>query len=216
MIIVINLFNQLFKPRSGGAHLPDPSLSRDRGWRNTAEAAQGLVKGGISLIWLQLSGLLYSPLFWVQNVCPPHTTFFFFFTLAGNKHRTLLSPSEKPDCCAELSVCPLLLTSHPLIGMNQSRQGVPSSCSQSHKSTLARTHTLTDTRIHTQTHTLSVVWKFRGGQFDRAQPPNSQEDTCLQGARAFVCSARHISQSLSLHTDTYTSVESKCERWKSD
>lgn len=62
----------------------------------------------------------------------------FCFFSPGNKQRTLsLPPPPHPTSSSEsvialqkLSVCPLLLTSRPPIGLDQTRQGVPSSRSQ--------------------------------------------------------------------------------------
>lgn len=95
-------------------HPPDPSLSQGKGWhcevlqigcREEEEERRGGV-GGLVIIWMHLSGLVYLLGSEMCPLCPCFSTF-----LQGT-NREVSSRHLSDDCSAELSACPLLLTSH--------------------------------------------------------------------------------------------------------
>lgn len=106
--------------------------------------------GGLVIIWMHLSGLVY---LLGSKMCPLRP---FFQLFAGNKQRSLLSPSLRWLLCRTQRLSSITDLTQPWldgIGADKVFLHPTVSCTRA-----------THTRTHAHIHTHIVVWKFWGGE----------------------------------------------------
>ncbi len=194
MIIVINLFNQLFSHTAMVYISPIHHSARTKAAEYWRAARAG--EGALHYLGAAVRSALFAAA--LSSKCP-----FSSFFYAGNKQRALLLCLRAWLFCRTLRLSSITdLTSTHRAGSDQTR------CSFILKS---ETHTNTCTHTHTQTLCRCFV-NFKGPIW-QGTPTYSQQDTCSQGVHTFVCDTRHISQSRSpplslppadIHTHTHT------------